>query len=409
MNASEPLSAGGKSLPNKTTSFASTQAAYRFYNNESVTLPVLQEPLTLAAQSGIIAHCTSYALCVHDWSRLAYKHANKSDRYAITHATDVGYDLQTSLIVSDSTGIPIAPVAQRLVSANGSYASYQTTNPVPEVKAHLDEVTDCIQHLEQQDFAKPLVHIIDREADSVRHMRQWSAAGALWLTRSRDRSGVEYQGRSIPCQDLANELQFEKVREVHFNDQTCWQWVAEASVRITRPTHTTANGKKIRIPGPAIEARLVVARLLCAQGNVVAQWLLLSNVSDVPASTIALWYYWRWQIECYFKLLKKAGHNLEFWQQESAPAIARRLMVASMACVTVWEIAADQSEEVAELRRFLIKLSGRQIKRGQDFTHPALLAGLWVWLAMQEVLSAYSEDELAALKKSTQQFIGGVV
>jgi len=28
---------------------------------------------------------------------------------------------------------------------------------------------------------------------------------------------------------------------------------------------------------------------------------------------------------------------------------------------------------------------------------------------MQEVLSAYSEDELAALKKSTQQFIGRVV
>jgi hypothetical protein len=34
---------------------------------------------------------------------------------------------------------------------------------------------------------------------------------------------------------------------------------------------------------------------------------------------------------------------------------------------------------------------------------------LWVWLAMQEVLSAYSEDELATLKKSTQQFIGRVV
>jgi len=37
----------------------------------------------------------------------------------VTHETDVGYDLQSSLMVSDRTGLPLAPVAQRLVSADG--------------------------------------------------------------------------------------------------------------------------------------------------------------------------------------------------------------------------------------------------------------------------------------------------
>ena len=92
---------------------------------------------------------------------------------------------------------------------------------------------------------------------------------------------------------------------------------------------------------------------------------MLSNVKDIDASTIALWYYWRWKIETFFKLMKSAGHQLEAWQQESALAIAKRLLVASMACVTVWAIAADESQEVAELRGFLVKLSGRQMRHQQ--------------------------------------------
>ncbi|MFY9260723.1 MAG: hypothetical protein WAO71_09470, partial [Gallionella sp.] len=58
MNASEPLSAGLKSLPNKVSSFASTQAAWRFYANEAVTLSALQAPLIAAAHAGIAAHCS---------------------------------------------------------------------------------------------------------------------------------------------------------------------------------------------------------------------------------------------------------------------------------------------------------------------------------------------------------------
>ena len=76
--------------------------------------------------------------------------------------------------------------------------------------------------------------------------------------------------------------------------------------------------------------------------------------------------------------MKSAGHQLEAWQQESALAIAKRLLVASMACVTVWAIAADESQEVAELRGFLVKLSGRQMRHQRTVTHPALLATLGV-------------------------------
>jgi len=411
MNSSEQLSAGLKALPDKISSFASTQAAWRFYKNDTVTLPILQEPLTAAAHEGIVKHCDQYALCVHDWSRLSFKHLNKRDTYAITHETDVGYDLQTSLIVSDQHGQPLAPVAQRLVSADGSYATYAENNtPTHSVKDHLDEVSDCIQHLDLQGFPKPLVHLIDREGDSVGHIRRWEEAGSHWLIRVKDNPKVDYADKAMACKAVAHELVFIKTREVSYHGKTCWQWVAKADVTIIRPAKPSQKkSKKPPVPGAPVAAGLIVSRVMSEEGDVLAEWLLLTNMKDIDAATIALWYYWRWQIECFFKLVKSAGHHLESWQQESALAIAKRLLIVSMACVTVWAIAADKSEEATELRVFLIKLSGRQLRHKKEFTHPALLAGLWVFLSMLEITAAYSQQELDSLKATALQFLGKVV
>lgn len=409
MNAKDKLSAGARSLPNKTNSFATTQAAWRFYANESIRLATLQAPLIAAAHNGIAQLCCDYALCMHDWSRLHYKHQNKSDTYAITHATDVGYDLQSSLIVSDQTGLPIAPVAQRLVSANGSYATYNET-PVESVQTHLNEVSDCIEHLTAQGFTKPLVHIIDREGDSIAHIRRWEAVPTGWLVRAKDNPRVEWEGKTTSCKTIAQKLTFQKVREVIYHDKPQWQWIAETQVCLTRAAKPSQKkSKKPAVEGITVTARLVVSRVMSSEGKVLAEWLLLSNINEVSAETIALWYYWRWKIESFFKLLKSAGHHLESWQQESVEAIAKRLLVTSMACVTVWEIAADQSNDGTELRAFLIKLSGRQMRHKVKFTNPALLAGLWVYLSMLEIMEAYSPEELEGFKKTAQQFLGKVV
>ena len=317
---------------------------------------------------------------------------------------------QTSLIVSDQNGQPLAPVAQRLVSADGSYATYGDTRPALPAKDHLDEVSDCVQFLDGQGFAKPLVHIIDREGDSAGHIRRWETTGSHWMVRVKDNPKVDYEGKPMACKAVAQELTFIKARQVSYHGRTYWQWVAEADVTLSRPAKPSQKkNKKPAIPGIPVEARLAVSRVLSEDGDVLAEWLILTNVKDVETSIITLWYYWRWQIECFFKLVKSAGHHLESWQQESALAVAKRLLVASMACVTVWAIAADKSKEAAELRAFLIKLSGRQMRHKMEFTNPALLAGLWVFLSMLEIMNAYSQEELDSLKATAQQFLGKVV
>lgn len=407
LNSNDALSSGLRPLPTEITSFASTQAAWRFYKNDSVTLQKLQEPLLQAAHDNAVTHCKDYALIIHDWSRLNYrKHQSKLDKYQISHETDVGYDLQSSLLISDKTGLPLAPVALRLVTAKGSYSSYQNNALDENVASHLDEVTTCIDYLQQQAFAKPLVHIIDREADSIGHIRQWQENGYLWLTRAKDHTTVTFEKQTLTCPMIANSLSFNKIREVNYHGKSQWQWVAEAKIVITRHAHVRKNQKRTTVAGKPVEARLVVSRVMSDAGTILAQWVLITNVQGVDANEIALWYYWRWKIESFFKLLKSAGQNLESWQQETGLAIAKRLLVVSMACVVVWEIAAAENEETRSLRTFLIKLSGRQMKWGVEFTNPALLAGLWVFLSMLEMMESYSPEDLAVLRKTAKSFFG---
>ena len=407
LNSNDALSSGLRPLPTEITSFASTQAAWRFYKNDSVTLQKLQEPLLQAAHDNAVTHCKDYALIIHDWSRLNYrKHQSKLDKYQISHETDVGYDLQSSLLISDKTGLPLAPVALRLVTAKGSYSSYQNNALDENVASHLDEVTTCIDYLQQQAFAKPLVHIIDREADSIGHIRQWQENGYLWLTRAKDHTTVTFEKQTLTCPMIANSLSFNKIREVNYHGKSQWQWVAEAKIVITRHAHVRKNQKRTTVAGKPVEARLVVSRVMSDAGEILAQWLLITNMQTVEASEIVLWYYWRWKIESFFKLLKSAGQNLESWQQETGLAIAKRLLVVSMACVVVWEIAAAENEETRSLRTFLIKLSGRQMKWGVEFTNPALLAGLWVFLSMLEMMESYSPEDLAVLRKTAKSFFG---
>ena len=52
-----------------------------------------------------------------------------------------------------------------------------------------------------------------------------------------------------------------------------------------------------------------------------------------------------------------------------------------------------------EVRALLVRLSGRLMKRGQSYTAPALLAGLWVLVAALEALERHSVAELRRMKE----------
>lgn len=403
LSACQAWASGIHALPDTRTSWAAVQAAYRFLNNPRVSLPALARPLLEAARQEA-ADCLRYLLAVHDWSPLSYhEHTRKTDRVTLSHRhRPEGYELQSVLLVSDRQGIPLAPVMLSLRASDGVHCS--RAEHVRPPLSRLDELAPAMEFVEQQDFGRPVVHLIDAEADSVDHYRQWSGRpGRLYLVRADDRwvtAGDEELRCSALRQRLHRQKAFRFTRTVQYHGRQAEQWVAEVPVRLTRAAQRNRPGRGDwrRIPGAPLDLRLVIAEVRTPAGKVLAIWYLLTNLpADVDASTAALWYYWRWSIEEFFKLLKSAGIHAESWQQSSADAIARRLLVASMACVFVWRLARSEHPQAEPARKLLVRLSGRQMKRSRPFTEPALLAGLWVLLAMLDVLETYPLDEFQEL------------
>jgi hypothetical protein len=401
--------------------FAATQAAWRFYANGSVSLPQLAGPPLACARAAVAAGaCDRYALVVLDWSPLHFgRHAAKLDRVPLAHGRDLGYDLLTALAVSDRDGAPLAPVALELRAADGVHAT-RAGRPLRPA-SRLDGLTPLVAHVESLALGRPAVYLADREADSVGHLRAWHAAGRRFVVRADDAPRVLHGGVHRPLGAVADALRsgrggraFADAGGVQFRGGPARQFVAEAAVTLRRPARTHRAGRRAgkarhrNVAGEPLTLRLVVSEVRDpAGGAVLARWLLLTNLPDpgadpgadkaVGAATVARWYYWRWRIEGYHKLLKGAGQQVEQWQQETAAALARRLLVAAMACVVVWRLARDDRPAAAAMRDVLVRLSGRQMKRGEDargFTGPALLAGLGVLLPMLELLEHHTPDEL---------------
>jgi hypothetical protein len=356
------------------------------------------------AKGAVTDDCQRYALVVHDWSHLDYTtHTRKSDRRVGDNAGEIGYDAHVALAVSDTAGQPLAPIYLGLQAAPGVYDSRYLT--VQKPVSNLDGLQSVFDSVRDLGWTRPAVHIIDREADSVGHFRAWQQGKHLFLVRADANRLVLHEGQERSLDAVVAQLQqgaFHYSRDVDYHGKPARQEIAEAAVVLHGDAYQNrvVDGKKAkrRIRGVPLALRLVISRVYSLDGELLATWLLFTNVPpEVTAAEVALWYYWRWRIESYFKLLKSAGLEVEHWQQETAAAIARRILVAAMACALVWQIARNPTPEGSALRVLLVRLSGRQMGHGVEYTEPALLAGLWVLLAMREALEQYSVAELQRL------------
>lgn len=401
LRAANELAAGVASLPSAGTAFAATQASWRFLNNERVTCSMLAEPLREAGRRRANASPAGFVLLVHDWSKLTYRDSGrKDDLVQLTHETDVGYELTTALLVSAHDGSPLAPMELHLKTADRILS---TRSPAPRDTPHLEQILPTMRASRKWNLQKPILHVIDREADSVDHYRRWHADGHLFLVRADDRR-VKWNGKPRLLSEIRTDMRrggkFQDVGEAAHHGHVARLFLAETTVVLHRPAKKSRRGRKFELPGPPLELRFIVVQLRDESGQVVlAEWMLLSNAPAEFATGVQLayCYYWRWRIESFFKLLKSHGLQLEQWQQHSGAAIARRLLIASMACVVVWQLQADRSPQAEELKTVLIRLSGRQMKRNRPHTAPALLAGLWILLSFLALLEQYDLRDLKRL------------
>jgi hypothetical protein len=364
------LAAGVHAPPALADSFATTQAAWRFYSNPRVKLPMLASPLIEHARQSVPGCCDDYLLVVNDWSNLHYNgHDSKTDRVELSRRNDLGYEMFTALAVSDRDGGPIAPLCVQLRAADGLH----TTRSVKVLKpqSQLDGIEPVMDHITTMPLAKPAVFVIDAEADSVLHYRKWDNAGKKFLIRANDSRVVVHDGKDMHLGEVADGLRhkLKPSRPVLYKGKKAQQFVTETIVVLNRPARQNRvqgsgknkQKKRKNIPGAAIALRLVICEVRDANGKVLSRW-----------------------------------------RQETAGSLVRRLLVTAMIAVLVWHIARDDSEQGKQLRTTLVKLSGRQMRKDnkRGFTEPALLAGLNVAVPMMMFLQTMSMEELkdAAVK-----------
>jgi Transposase DDE domain len=403
-----PVASGPRVLPDESSTQAAAMAAWRFYQNPRTSFRRLAQPLLDAARDSASTRCCDFALVPMDWSKLDYKaHPSKTDRTQIGNSDELGYKLLSALLLSDKDGQPLAPLCAQLETAEGLLSSrLERVRPVGSAVDDLAPVMDFVCGL---DLGKRPVFIIDAQADSVDHFRRWDRRGWLFLVRADGErlarlNGEEELSHSAIAERLHQQGAFQRVREVEHEGKKVGQYVAEAKVVLDRPAcwDRKVDGKRVqrKIKGKALPLRLVVTELRGDDGEVLERWYLLTNApGEVEAATVALWYYWRWKIECFFKLLKGSGQQVEHWQQENGRFILKRLLIASMACVLAWRLAHSQAPQAQEARRTVMRLSGRQVEHGKEFTLEGLLAGLWVLLAMAAVLEETPAGRLRDLAK----------
>jgi len=418
MSVKERATNGLKLLLNKREPFSQVQGAWRFLNNPDVSVDSLFEPIFDSLNTEIENQCDKFVLAMTDWSHVDYKHhTSKRELSSENRKTGVkkGLDLQTTLAVSDITGEPIAPIAHNLKSAKKFYSTYDDN--IKLGTTHLEELANRAKWIKENlKTDKKVVHIVDRESDSVSFMRDLMNIDELFLLRVKNNSKVYFPQEDIDIKqgELADKLSIGKeIQTIKYKNKKVKIYVNECDIEVRRDASQfiiNKDGKKKlkKTAGEAVKARFVVERLVDENENIVAQWILVSNILDksVTSATLATWYYYRWKIETYFKLLKSSGFNMEEWQQREPIALFRRLLVVSYSCVLVWKIANDNSKNGKKIRDFLVLLSGRLIQKDKEFTHPALLAGLENYIQMLDLMSMFSQEDLLDMKRELATIMG---
>jgi hypothetical protein len=406
---------GLSALPSTAMPMASVKAMSRFLHNESVTLPALIEPAQEAIRAALAGSASPWVLVVHDWCLLSST-AN-ADRVIQGPNRSEGYDLGTALVVDAANGRPLGPMELRLGKANAVLTTRSGSKGVPPT--HINQLQGVMSESRRWNLGRTPVHVVDREADSIHHYREWHRRGHRFVIRGVQSRCVQVDGKEVKLRELMTrpDLEFQDIREPEGGVLRVATAAGEGRVQavdvavvLHRDSIRRVEGRRVHLPADPLPLRLVITRILADDGKVLTTWLLMTNMpADVPAGTIARWYAWRWRIESYHKLLKSAGMNIERWEQNCGEAIAKRLVIAAMACLVVWQLQRDPRPEAATLRRILVRLSGRQMKHKVESTAPALLAGLEKLLALDDLQNEFDLAEVLALARKVlpQLFRGG--
>ncbi|MDR6860044.1 flagellar biosynthesis protein FlhF [Variovorax guangxiensis] len=325
----------------------------------------------MAADENVLQKSVLQSLMAHAWSEIA----TGCDRHVLALGGQLGlksneggdaYACESSLLLSDRDGRPLAAPNQWLSTAGARTAGEAARKPGQRQ----------LQWLAQQDFGKPVVHVLPR-LPTVEFMGGMQARGLGWLARAPGSTAIAdaSTGRGSTLARL--ELDFGQPRAVRFKGKPALQAEAHAEVQL-RGEHGL----------PAL--RCVVTRVMEPKTRkILAQGYLLSNLGgEVDAAQLAQWQAWAAEAEPCFRLIRQGLQLVGGLGELGDPQMMKRVLIAGQASTTVWRLLHAQGEWAGRTRVLLGQLTGRRLRPDRAPSGNVLYEGVAKLFLLLEALGS---------------------
>ena len=341
----------GQSIPFACEDWASTKAAYRFFDNPKVRQEsIIQAHLDVAQRRSklFLEKKGEPPLVIQDTSFLNYSHHPKTtglgeiskfaDHYGNGKKRVHGLLLHTALALTPE-GVPLGTLSQKLwtrkkpIGQITKSGKNMTRIPIEEKESFrwIEAMREASRRIENPSH---LVHIGDRESDIFEFFGEAEELGTHFLVRIRDHQRcIEEGGRIF---DPAERLRSKGTYSLTVKTSDGGSRIAKISVKYYPVTVLPSAAKNKLEP---IAAWVIVATEISnpPKGEDSIDWKLLTDL-EVPSFEDALvkigWYTKRWNIEVYHKILKSGCKVLDCRLQTAE----RLLRYVALMTVVAWRI-----------------------------------------------------------------------
>lgn len=362
---------------------ADAMSSYRFARNESISLEQLRE-----IRLKNILKSTSpdeTLLIINDVSTIDYyKHNSKMDRRVVGDGKGAGYEYVCNLAVSLERECVIGVVHDCLINEFGpddtTIINYHADTIFDPLSRTEPERLECnhkhqyychFRHIQNNMPDRQLISVGDREFDDQYFFGQCISMKQNFVIRSNSLRNIQikpaywlpttvysshYQG--LPCSDGYVCVDMKKVVEYiplrayksipldgkgrHTDAHSAKQW-ADVSYGFCqmRLYRQFKRNKTYFSPSDYVDLNIVVVKEQePPSGRDPICWILFTSLpvtNDSDVSKVLRIYELRWQIECFFKLIK-SGYGIEELRVDNAEKTAKHLILMSIAAVFILNI-----------------------------------------------------------------------
>jgi len=315
------------SIPQACQGWAETQAAYRFYSNESVTWEKLLKAHTDQVEQRIISSEDPVILCLQDTTELDFNGQETEDLGRLSYDAQRGMYLHQTLCITPER-IPLG-ISDAWMWSRGKTKKEDRECPHIKESHRWIEGYERVAEMADRCPQNRLVYVADREGDILSLMARAKALNtpADWLVRAKHNRKLSKDERlwdRLDKQEVMSRISFIKPRKKGEKSRQIQQ-----ELKVLRCTFPV-RGKE------GIAVTLVQAKEVNPpKGKSPIIWRLLSNrtvENEEQACELIDWYRCRWEIEMFFDVLK-VGCKVEKLQLSSKERIEKALI---MAMIVTW-------------------------------------------------------------------------